>query len=92
MLSLSRISLTTRNLRIVAGGLTFIGILYAVATVICVAGDDPHHALIAFLVLNVVMSLALAAWLKAFNLARAVPQWLRFSNFILACWLVFVMY
>jgi len=82
---------SSRNLRIVAGVLGFVGMLYGVTAIMCLKKSDLYHGLIALLVLSVVISLAVAAWLKARNLSRPVPHWLRAGCFILACGLLYVM-
>jgi O-antigen/teichoic acid export membrane protein len=84
--------MTVRNLRIVAGASAFVGALYAVTAVMCVVKNDLYHGAIALLVLSVVISLALASWLKARNLTRPVPRWLRVGCFVLACGLLYVMF
>lgn len=83
---------SSRTLRTVASVLGFVGLLYAVTAVMCVVKNDLYHGVIALLVLSVVLSLALAAWLKARNLTRPVPRWLRAGCFILALGLLFMMF
>ena len=84
-----QISMTSRNLRIVAGVLVVVGSLYAVMAAVCALRQESDRALIAFLACNVAMSFALSAWWKSRNQAHSVPRWLSASCFVLSCCLFF---
>ena len=63
---------TPRNLRIVAGGLGFLGMLYGLTAVLCLVRRGYSHALISGLALVVMVGLGLAAWLKSGPYYKAV--------------------
>jgi hypothetical protein len=81
---------TPRNLRIVAGGLGFLGMLYGLTAVLCLVRRDYSHALISGLALVVMVGLGLAAWLK--SASRSIPEWLRAGCFVLALALFFAVF
>ena len=81
---------SARTLRIVANGLAFVGIVYAVICVLSFLRRDFYHALISFLILAVMVGLGLAARLKSAN--RSIPQWLRVGCFGLALFLFWLLF